>query len=506
MTEETLFDAALNTPPAERAALLDRECAGNAELRQRVEALLAAYAAPVSYLELTGPHLSDASGIHPSVAARSLIDDVANTILAGKYQLLERIGEGGMGTVWLAEQSAPLKRQVAIKLIKAGMDSKYVLARFETERQALAVMDHPNIAKVFDGGMTPEGRPFFAMELAKGVPITEYCDANKLTPPRERMELFIPVCQAIQHAHQKGVIHRDIKPSNVLIALYDEKPVPKVIDFGLAKATGQALTDHTLSTGLGAIVGTPQYMSPEQATLNNQDIDTRSDIYSLGVLLYELLTGAPPFSKKELEKQGLLEILRIVREDEPPKPSTKLSDSEALPSISANRSTEPRKLTSILRSELDWILLKALEKNRVRRYETATGFAADLMRYLSGESVAAHPPSRAYRLKKFLRKNRGPAIAASIVTLALILGIVGTTLSLIRADHARNEADKNAETAAANTEEAQDMTGLAQQEKRRAETEKRTALGVAASSTLDQAQIMCEGGDVIRGFHVMATA
>ena len=270
------------------------------------------------------------------------------SIVAGKYKLIEATGEGGMGSVFMAQQTEPVKRVVAVKVIKAGMDSKAVLARFEAERQALAMMDHPNIAKVLDAGTTDGGRPFFVMELVKGQPITKFCDERKLSP-RQRLELFVPVCQAIQHAHQKGIIHRDIKPSNVLIALYDDRPVPKVIDFGVAKAAGQALTDKTLMTGFGAVVGTPEYMSPEQANLNNLDIDTRSDVYSLGVLLYELLTGSTPVDRKNLDKAGILEILRIVREVDAPKPSQRLSTAEALPSVAACRGTEPAKLLAILR-------------------------------------------------------------------------------------------------------------------------------------------------------------
>ncbi len=368
-------------------------------------------------------------------------DPEAGTVIAGRYRLTEKVGEGGMGSVWVAQQSEPVKRKVAVKLIKAGMDSKQVLARFEAERQALAVMDHPNIAKVLDGGLH-DGRPYFVMELVKGVPITTFCDARKLTP-QQRLELFVPVCQAIQHAHQKGVIHRDIKPSNVLVALYDDRPVVKVIDFGIAKATGAALTEHTLDTGFGAVVGTPAYMSPEQASLNNLDIDTRSDVYALGVLLYELLTGSPPFSGQELQKKGMLEMLRVVREEEPPRPSHKLSTADALPSLSASRGTEPKKLTGLLRNELDWIVMKALEKDRTRRYETANGFAADVNRYLSGEAVQAHPPSAGYRVSKFVRKQRGPVTAAGVVFFALVAGVVGTTWQANRAEQARQgEADQ----------------------------------------------------------------
>ncbi len=365
-------------------------------------------------------------------------DERVGAILGGKYKLIEVIGEGGMGSVYMAQQTEPVKRKVAIKVIKAGMDSKAVLARFEAERQALAMMDHPNIAKVLDAGTTESGRPFFVMELVKGVPITEYCDERKLTP-KQRLELFVPVCQAIQHAHQKGVIHRDIKPSNVLIALYDDKPVPKVIDFGVAKATGQSLTDKTLVTGFGAVVGTPEYMSPEQANLNNLDIDTRSDVYSLGVLLYELLTGSTPVDKKSLGKAALLEILRIVREVEAPKPSHKLSSSDALPSIAANRGTEPKSLCRMFRGELDWVVLKALEKDRARRYGTANGLARDIQRYLADEIVEARPPSTGYRLRKFVKRHKGQVLAAGLVFFALVAGVVGTAVGLAQANQARSD-------------------------------------------------------------------
>ena len=335
-----------------------------------------------------------------------------------------------MGTVWMAQQTEPVKRLVAVKLIKAGMDSKQVIARFEAERQALALMDHPNIARVLDAGTTDAGRPYFVMDLVKGVPITRYCDEHHLTP-RQRLELFIPVCQAVQHAHQKGIIHRDLKPSNVLVALYDGKPVPKVIDFGVAKAAGQQLTDKTLVTGFGAIVGTLEYMSPEQAEINQLDIDTRSDIYSLGVLLYELLAGSPPFSRKELEKAGMLEMLRVIREQEPSKPSTKLSTADGLPTLAANRGTEPAKLTKLVRGELDWIVMKALEKDRNRRYETANGFAMDVQRYLADEPVQACPPSAGYRLRKFARRNRRALVTASVVGLAVVLTAAAMAVSTV---------------------------------------------------------------------------
>jgi serine/threonine protein kinase len=346
---EALLDEALPKPPAERAAFLEHACEGNRELRQEVERLLAVH-----------PHAEGLLGrpaLH-ATAAHGPIGEVSGSVI-GPYKLLEPIGEGGMGTVWMAQQTEPVKRVVALKLIKAGMDSRQIIARFEAERQALALMEHLNIARVLDAGTTSAGRPYFVMDLVKGVPITRYCDEHHLTP-RQRLELFIPVCQAVQHAHQKGIIHRDLKPSNVLVALYDGKPVPKVIDFGVAKAAGQPLTDKTLVTGFGNIVGTLEYMSPEQAEINQLDIDTRSDIYSLGVLLYELLTGSPPFTRRALEKAGMLEMLRVIREDEPSRPSTKLSTADGLPTLAANRGTEPAKLTRLVRGELDWIAMKAL--------------------------------------------------------------------------------------------------------------------------------------------------
>ena len=356
----------------------------------------------------------------------------------GPYKLLQPIGEGGMGTVYMAEQSAPVHRMVALKLIKAGMDSRQVLARFGAERQALALMDHPNIAKVFDAGTTEQGLPYFVMELVKGIPITRFCDERRLTT-RERLELAIPVCQAVQHAHQKGVIHRDIKPSNVLIALYDGKPVPKVIDFGVAKATGPKLTDQTLYTEFGAVVGTLEYMSPEQAQLNQLDIDTRSDIYSLGVLLYELLTGSTPLDRKRLKQGAILEMLRVIREEDSPRPSMRLSTTEELPSIAACRNIEPRKLSGLVRGELDWIVMKALEKDRTRRYETANGLAADLRRYLNDEPVQACPPSAWYRFGKLARRNRVALLAAVFVSMAMLAAIGMLAVSNVLITREKNQ-------------------------------------------------------------------
>ncbi len=322
-----------------------------------------------------------------------------------------------MGSVYLASQTEPVKRKVALKLIKTGMDSRGVLARFDAERQALALMDHPNIARIYDGGVTAAGQPFFVMELVSGVPLTEYCDQKRLSV-KARLELFVAVCQAVQHAHQKGIIHRDLKPGNVLVTEVDGRPTPKVIDFGVAKATEQKLTDLSLAD-TGAIVGTPAYMSPEQADPSSMDIDTRTDVYALGVILYELLTGSPPIDARQFKRGAILEMLRMVREVDPPRPSTRLSTAEALPNIAANRSIEPARLANLLRGELDWVVMKALEKDRTRRYETANGFARDIQRHLADEIVEARPPSAGYRLKKFVRRN--PLQLALAATVALLV-------------------------------------------------------------------------------------
>jgi tetratricopeptide (TPR) repeat protein len=418
--EQSIFLHAIGLAPADRAAYLDEACRDNPQLRAELDALLAAH----DRLGGVPP-----PSIQPDATGAFTPPTETPGAVVGPYKLLEQIGEGGMGTVWMAQQTEPVKRLVALKVIKPGMDSRQVIARFEAERQALALMEHPHIARVLDagttkgepGGVSP-GRPYFVMELVKGVPLTKYCDEHRLTP-KQRLELFIPVCQAIQHAHQKGIIHRDIKPSNVLVALYDGKPVPKVIDFGIAKAAGQRLTEHTLVTGFGTVVGTLEYMSPEQAELNQLDIDTRSDIYSLGVVLYELLTGSTPLEKKRLKQAAMLEVLRIIREEEPPRPSTRLSTTEELPSVAANRGLEPKKLSGVVRGELDWIVMKALEKDRNRRYETANGFAADVQRYLSDEPVQACPPSAWYRFRKFARRNKtGLAVASLILFVIALLG------------------------------------------------------------------------------------
>jgi serine/threonine protein kinase/lipopolysaccharide biosynthesis regulator YciM len=429
---DTIFCAAVAIAAEEdRAAYLAAACGEDSQLRARVERLVAAHFQAGSFLEQPAPCEEATALLTPAATAPAAAAEGPGAVI-GPYKLLQQIGEGGMGTVFLAEQQEPVRRLVALKLIKPGMDSRQVIGRFEQERQALALMDHPNIATVLDADTTASGRPYFVMELVKGVPITYYSDEHRLTP-RQRLELFVPVCQAIQHAHQKGIIHRDIKPSNVLIALYDGRPVPKVIDFGIAKAAGEKLTEKTLFTEFGAIVGTLEYMSPEQAELNQLDIDTRSDIYSLGVLLYELLTGTTPLQRRRLKEGALLEVLRLIREEEPSPPSTRLSTTDELPAIAANRGLEPKRLSGVVRGELDWIAIKALEKDRNRRYETASAFAADVQRYLADEPVLAGPPSRTYRLRKFLRRHRGPVLAAAFVLLTLVGGIIGTTAGLVRA-------------------------------------------------------------------------
>ncbi|WP_435008629.1 tetratricopeptide repeat protein [Tundrisphaera lichenicola] len=460
------YDAA-----SDRAGVLDRECSTDLELRRRVEALLMAYDRPESLLErpflapgdpaattcfrpadrpdsptIAYDPASDGGPVSglavEGLAPRPLAEGPGSRI--GPYKLLQMIGEGGMGSVYMAEQEQPVRRRVALKIIKPGMDSAQVIARFEAERQALALMDHQCIARVLDAGATDTGRPYFVMELVHGVPITQYCDEAKLAPTG-RLELFIHVCQAIQHAHQKGIIHRDIKPSNVLVTLYDGKPVPKVIDFGIAKATDQRLTERTMFTEFGSIVGTLEYMSPEQAEMSAMGVDTRSDIYSLGVMLYELMTGSTPLERARLHKAGYVEILRRIKEEETPRPSTRLITSGGTTAqISDQRRTEAMKLSRAMRGELDWIVMKALEKDRNRRYETAGAFARDIRNYLAGDPVEACPPSTSYRLQKFARKHRPALIVASAFTSLLILGAVLSTWQAIRATRA--EALSNIES------------------------------------------------------------
>src|SRR5262245_15407706 len=441
---DIFHEAVERYPSDEWEAYLDRVCAGAEGLRRQAGALLRAHAEGLSVLgpgrpegEPTAPHQSAAEALGVSI---------------GPYRLMEQIGEGGMGLVFVAEQTQPVRRKVALKVIKPGMDTREVLARFEAERQALALMEHPNIARVLDVGATPSGRPFFVMELVKGgVPITQFCDDNRLTP-RQRLELFISVCQAVQHAHQKGIIHRDLKPSNLLVASHDGTPVVKVIDFGVAKAVGGPLTDKTVYTQVTQMVGTPLYMSPEQAGLSSLDTDTRTDVYALGVLLYELLTGTTPFDGERLRQAGYDEMRRIIREEGPARPSKRITTlGQAATATSANRQSDPRRLCQLLRGELDWIVMKALEKDRNRRYETANSLAADINRYLADEPVQACPPSAWYRFRKLARRNKGAAAIASVVTAALFVLagvlVVSTALVWRKNEELRLSLDREQQTA-----------------------------------------------------------
>ncbi len=451
--EEAIFEAVFALPASERAAYLDRTCEGNSGLRQLVEALLEAHEEAGEFLESPAPGAEPFPAAGPrsprtgSETAGASIEQAGERI--GRYKLLQQIGEGGCGAVYMAEQQEPVRRMVALKVIKLGMDTKQVIARFEAERQALALMDHPNIAKVLDAGATDAGRPYFVMELVRGIKVTDYCDQKNLPTP-ERLVLFVQICQAIQHAHQKGIIHRDIKPSNILVTLRDGVPVPKVIDFGIAKATtDQRLTDKTLFTAFEQFIGTPAYMSPEQAEMSELGIDTRSDIYSLGVLLYELLTGQTPFDGKELLQAGLDAMRRIIREKEPARPSTRLStllEAERT-SVAQHRQTDVPKLISLLRGDLDWIVLKSLEKDRARRYETANGLAMDVQRYLDDEPVVARPPSNLYRFQKLVRRNILAFFAALAVTTALVIGLGLSTWQFVAKSRAEREQNRLREQA-----------------------------------------------------------
>ncbi|MEZ5941892.1 MAG: protein kinase [Planctomycetaceae bacterium] len=491
-----LFLQALDQQPNEITEFLDAACGGNAELRNRVQALLDAHNKAGNFLppsEAEQTVIGNADSDDPGVLSQDAASrELKPGMTIGPYKLLECIGEGGMGAVWVASQSQPIKRKVAIKLIKAGMDSRQVLARFEAERHALAMMDHPNIARVLDGGMTERGRPYFAMEYVKGVPLTEYCDKAKLSV-KERLELFLPICHAVQHAHQKGIIHRDLKPSNILVCLFDGKPVPKVIDFGLAKAMHQSLTDQSLFTAHGMMVGTPLYMSPEQAEQNNLDIDTRTDVYALGVILYELLTGTTPLERAQFDKAAYAEILRLIKEVEPPKPSTRLSGNESLPSVAAQRNIDPRHLTRSITGDLDWVVMKALEKERTRRYDTANGLAEDIRRHLSDEPVSASPPSTSYRVQKFIRRNRVGVIAAGVTAIALLLGVVGTTSGMM---WARSEQQKAVD--ARKAESAAKLAAQASAKQANSEAKRARAAEQRIAETLKQVESERDAKDQAR--------
>jgi WD40 repeat protein/serine/threonine protein kinase/tetratricopeptide (TPR) repeat protein len=446
---ESIFFAALEKPSAqERASFLNAACGADSEIRRQVERLLTAQPHAEKFMNQPAQALVE--------TAEELTISEAPGTLIGPYKLLEQIGEGGFGVVFMAEQQEPIRRMTALKVLKPGMDTRQIIARFEAERQALALMDHLNIAKVLDAGQTSSGRPYFVMDLVKGLPITEFCDQNRLTT-NERLELFVSVCRAVQHAHQKGIIHRDIKPSNVLVTLHDGTPVPKIIDFGIAKALGRKLTDKSMYTGFAQLVGTPLYMSPEQAELSGLDIDTRTDIYSLGLLLYELLTGTTPFDKERFKEVGYDEIRRIIREEEPPKPSTRISTKgQASTTISTQRKSNPKRLSQLFRGELDWIVMKALEKDRNRRYETASAFAADVQRYLHDEPVHACPPSAWYRFRKLARRNKRALAAVALIAGALVMTIVVMAISndwVSQALQDKEAALKNERTALAKAKE-----------------------------------------------------
>jgi len=458
---KTLVQQALMLPEGERAAFVERECGDDPELRAEVERLLAR--PPEDEHDLGGVRREIAEVVGFGIKRRSAPPADSQAALGGAdgrigpYRLLEKIGEGGMGEVWSAEQTEPLRRRVALKVIKRGMDSEKVLARFEAERQALAMMEHSAIVRVFEAGQTPNGRPYFAMEFIDGVPITEYCDRHRLTT-RERLDLFVKVCEGVQHAHQKAVIHRDIKPSNILVTQRDGRAEPKIIDFGVAKATAQKLTERTMFTEMGALIGTPEYMSPEQAELSGQNIDTRTDVYSLGVLLYELLTGALLFNARELRAAGFDEIRRQIREVDPPRPSMRLSTLGEAASVTAeSRRTEPGMLTRQIQGELDWITMKALEKDRVRRYGSPSDLAMDIGRYLVDQPVTAGPPGALYRARKFVRRHR---VAVTAATAAMVGLVVFTGIITVQAKQIALERDRANRQAEVSKRTEQFLVGL----------------------------------------------
>jgi serine/threonine protein kinase len=454
---EEILEIAVKLPsPQERAAYLRGACAGDDTVREQVESLLDAHDGASGFMP------TDPGEREITLPDRPLSEGPGTVI--GRYKLLQLIAEGGMGTVFMAEQTEPVRRKVALKIIKLGMDTKNVIARFEAERQALALMDHPNIAKVLDAGSTESGRPFFVMELVKGVPISSYCDKNNLTA-KERLDLFIPVCQAIQHAHHKGIIHRDIKPSNILVTLNDGVPHPMVIDFGIAKATNQRLTEKTLFTNYAQMIGTPAYMSPEQAEMSKLGVDTRSDIYSLGVVLYELLTGTTPFPEKELLSKGYGEMQRIIVEEDPQRPSLRMSTLQGKQQtvIAKNRSSEAMALSKQLKGDLDWIIMKALEKDRSRRYDSANGLAEDVRNHLNNQPVTAAGPSVIYRLRKLYQREQPMANAAIAVAACLVIGAATVTFQFVQADRAR-DAEHMARQATERAQEAAVMAGTVQQD------------------------------------------
>ncbi len=499
--EAAIFNVARRLPASQRGAYLDEICAGYTLLRQRVAELLEANEAAGGFLkelaEDPGEEAAPPSSRGTIRTTPSPSEQLGDKI--GHYKLLEKVGEGGCGVVYVAEQTEPVRRRVALKVIKLGMDTRQVIARFEAERQALAMMDHPNIAKVLDAGTTETGRPYFVMELVRGIRITDYCDQNQLTT-KERLELFLKVCQAIQHAHQKGIIHRDVKPSNILVTLHDGVPVPKVIDFGIAKATEGRLTEVTVYTQLHQFIGTPAYMSPEQAEMSGLDIDTRSDIYSLGVLLYELLAGRTPFDANDLMSQGIDAMRKTIREKEPLRPSTRLATlkGEELTTAAKRRSADASRLLRQLKGDLDWIVMKCLEKDRTRRYETANGLAFDLKRHLSNEPVLARPPGGAYRARKFVRRNKVVVTASVIVAGVLVLGILASTWQAIRATRAERTQTHLREAAQASEQRARTAEVGQTHLREQAQAEELAARQRAYASDMNVAQQALAGSNLGR--------